>query len=143
MSKELNVIIYPTGKKTFCVRYQGKYHNLEEFREGIYGVKDARKDATEILKQLETQNRTIDDIRNSEDNTNKTFNNYYQKARAIRDEANKNASDKKKYHQLMSKHILLILGSKDISKITYNDVKLAFTPLYNSKKFSTFKKCKS
>lgn len=51
--KELYIRVYPSGKKTFCLLYNEKMIKIKEFREGIYSVFKARKDAIKLLKELE------------------------------------------------------------------------------------------
>jgi len=55
--KELKIMVYPTGRKSFFIEYkdkQGKTHKytLHEYRKGIYTQIDARKEATNILHRL-------------------------------------------------------------------------------------------
>lgn len=56
--KELYLWINPNGIKSFCVRIEEngkiKHIKLKEFREGIYSVAEARRDATKLLKELES-----------------------------------------------------------------------------------------
>lgn len=56
--KELYLWINPTGIKSFCIRIdengKRKHIKLKEFREGIYSVAEARKDAVKLLKELES-----------------------------------------------------------------------------------------
>ena len=51
--KELYIWIYPSKKKTFSLLYDGHYYMIKEFREGIFSVADARKEAIKMLKDLE------------------------------------------------------------------------------------------
>lgn len=80
--KELYIRISPNGAKFFYIKYkqnsQVKTFKLKEFREGIYSVSDARKDARVILEKLETGKSTIADIRNK-DKDKITFRAYYEK----------------------------------------------------------------
>ena len=50
--KELYIWVYPSGIKTFSLYYDKKYMKIAEFREGIYSVAEARKDAIKLLKEL-------------------------------------------------------------------------------------------
>ena len=56
--KELYIWVNPNGIKSFCVRIdendKKKHIKIKEFREGIYSVAEARKDATKLLKELES-----------------------------------------------------------------------------------------
>lgn len=50
--KELYLIVYPTGIKTFCLKQNNSFTKIKNFREGIYSVADARKEAASNLKRL-------------------------------------------------------------------------------------------
>ena len=53
--KELYICVYEKTKmKTFSLYYNKHYIKIKEFREGIYSVAEARKDATKLLKELES-----------------------------------------------------------------------------------------
>ena len=56
--KELYIWVNPNGIKSFCIRInekgKTKHIKLKEFREGIYSVAEARKDALKLLKELES-----------------------------------------------------------------------------------------
>ena len=52
--KELYIWVNPSGMKTFSLRHGGKYIKIKEFRENIYSVAEARRDATKLLKELES-----------------------------------------------------------------------------------------
>lgn len=52
--KELVICVYEKSKmKTFSLYCNKKYIKIKEFREGIYSVTEARRDATKLLKELE------------------------------------------------------------------------------------------
>lgn len=50
--KELYIIVYPSGIKTFSLKFNDKFMKINEFREGIYSVAEARKEAIALLKKL-------------------------------------------------------------------------------------------
>ena len=52
--KELYVKVYPSGIKTFVLKVNAKYLKIKEFRAGLYSVAEARKEALELLKKIET-----------------------------------------------------------------------------------------
>uniref|UniRef100_UPI00112FB7A2 Arm DNA-binding domain-containing protein n=1 Tax=Campylobacter lanienae TaxID=75658 RepID=UPI00112FB7A2 len=52
--KELYIFVYPSGIKTFYIKYKKTSIKLHNFREGIYSVAEARRDALKILKELES-----------------------------------------------------------------------------------------
>lgn len=51
--KELYLIVYPTGIKTFCLKQNNSFTKIKNFREGIYSVAEARRDAVAMLKVIE------------------------------------------------------------------------------------------
>ncbi|EAK2060198.1 DUF4102 domain-containing protein, partial [Campylobacter jejuni] len=51
--KELYIFVYPSGQKTFSIKINDKYTKLKEFRENIYSVAEARKEAIQFLKEFE------------------------------------------------------------------------------------------
>ncbi|EPH08080.1 hypothetical protein HMPREF9309_01335 [Campylobacter ureolyticus ACS-301-V-Sch3b] len=51
--KELYIWVNPSGIKTFFLRLKNdKTKKINEFRDGIYGVNEARKEAVDLLKKL-------------------------------------------------------------------------------------------
>ncbi|MCR4942179.1 MAG: site-specific integrase [Campylobacter sp.] len=64
--KELYIFIYPSGMKTFMLKYDEKYMKIKEFREGIYSVAEASNDANKLLKELES-GKSLDIIKGKDD----------------------------------------------------------------------------
>lgn len=50
--KELYIFVYPSGIKTFYIKYKKTSIKLHNFREGIYSVAEARRDAVNLLHRL-------------------------------------------------------------------------------------------
>lgn len=52
--KELYIKVYPSDLKIFVIQYKNINHfKLKEFRDGIYSVAEARRDAVELIKKFE------------------------------------------------------------------------------------------
>ena len=66
--KELCVFINPKGTKKFSLRLKQKgeviWYELKEFREGIYSVAEARKEALQKLKDLERADGNVEILKN-------------------------------------------------------------------------------
>lgn len=66
--KELYIWVNPNGIKSFCIRInekgKTKHIKLKEFREGIYSVAEARRDAMKMLKELEN-NKDLQSIKSN------------------------------------------------------------------------------
>ena len=60
--KELYIFVYPSGMKTFMLKYNDSFTKIKEFRENIYSVAEARKEAIKLLKELES-GKTIEMIK--------------------------------------------------------------------------------
>lgn len=64
--KELYIRVNPNGKKSFFIWYRENGYKkrclLKEFREGIYSIAEARKEALDKLKELES-GKTIDQLK--------------------------------------------------------------------------------
>ena len=64
--KELYIRVNPNGKKSFFIWYKENGYKkrclLKEFREGIYSIAEARKEALDKLKELES-GKTIDQLK--------------------------------------------------------------------------------
>ena len=66
--KELYIYVNPKGTKKFALRLNvdGKevFYGLKEFREGIYSVAEARKEALQKLKDLERADGNVEILKN-------------------------------------------------------------------------------
>lgn len=116
--KELCIFINPKGTKVFSLRIkQSKkttFHKLKEFREGIYSVFEARKDAVKILKELEN-GKDINNIKNG--NEKYKFKNLF--ALFMQQKVKKGLSDSytKKVIQMHEKYLLPSLAEIDVKNI--------------------------
>lgn len=130
--KELCIFINPKGTKIFSLRIKqnnkSNFHKLKEFREGIYSVSEARKDAINILKRLES-GRDIQTIKNC--NNKYIFKNLF--ALYIEQKIKKGLSDSytKKIIQMHEKYILPSLAQIDVKFIKYSDLLVILNTIYN------------
>ena len=123
--KELYIKIYPSGMKTFFIQHKNmNYFKLKEFREGIYSVAEARRDATELIKKFENGYvRSKDKYQLAA-----LFERYIDKKEKI-DQLNKTYLDKVKSR--IKIYILPKFGNVDIKDIRFDDLKTILTPLFN------------
>lgn len=123
--KELYIKVYPSGLKIFVIQYKSINHfKLKEFREGIYSVAEARKDAIELIRKFENG------FVRSKDKYQLTalFEKYIDKKEKI-DQLDKTYLDKVKSR--IKKYILPKFGNVDIKDIKFNDLKNILMPLFN------------
>lgn len=52
--KELYIWVNPSGIKTFFILHNGKTRKLGKFKQGVYGVEQAREEALKISKRLKS-----------------------------------------------------------------------------------------
>lgn len=123
--KELYIKVYPSGMKTFFIQYKSVTHfKLKEFREGIYSVAEARRDATEIIKKFENGF-----VRSKEKyQLGILFEKYIDKKERI-DQLKKSYLDK--IRSMMSAYILPKFSDTDIKDIKFSDLNAVLTPLFN------------
>jgi len=118
--RELYVYVYPTGKKSFFLRHNGRNHRLGEFRVGIYGVSEARAEATKLLYDL-----THNIVRS-------TFGELVEQYLLI-----KSKSCSPKYVERMSnrlnRYLLPSLGNIQVDSITRSQLINLLFPLFNDK----------
>lgn len=123
--KELYIKVYPSGMKTFFIQYKHmNYFKLKEFREGIYSVAEARRDATEIVKKFENG------FVRSKDKYQLCafFEKFIDKKEKI-DGLSKEYLNRVKSR--MKAYILPKFGDVDIKDIKFNDIKSVLAPLFN------------
>lgn len=125
--KELYLRIYPSGMKTFCIRYKNKMIRLNEFREGIYSLKEARIDAIKILRKL-----IVDENYNLAINKTKyTFNFLYKQYIKILKNKCRNERYIKQIEQRIDKYLLPKLNNKNIADIKHSELLDILTNIYN------------
>ncbi|CUU70845.1 tyrosine-type recombinase/integrase [Campylobacter hyointestinalis] len=129
--KELYIFIYPSGKKTFNLKINSKFRRLNEFREKIYGLVQARNDAFIIIRELESNKfKNIQIINKKNDKylfknlTNQYLDSCYKKGLK--------STDKKA--KFIQNHLLPTLGMVDAKDIKYSDLLCLFKSIYISEK---------
>ncbi|MBZ7978547.1 tyrosine-type recombinase/integrase [Campylobacter sp. RM12642] len=125
--KELYLRIYPSGMKTFCIRYKNKMIKLHEFRENIYSIKEARADAIKILRKLlidENYNLSINRV-------NYNFSILYKQYIKIVQNKCRNERYVKQIMQRINKYLLPKLGDKNIADIKHSELLDILTSIYN------------
>lgn len=130
--KELYIWVNPNGIKSFCVRIdencKKKHIKIKEFREGIYSVAEARRDATKLLKELES-GKDIATIKGKNDKY--LFKNLFdlhitQKAkRGLKD------SYLKKIIDMTNNYLMPSLANRDIKSIKYSELLAIFNAIFN------------
>ena len=126
--KELYIWVYPSGIKTFSLYYDKKYMKIAEFREGIYSVAEARKDAIKLLKELK-DGKELDVIKGKSEKClyGALFDEYIkEKRRKVRTE-----STITKVVQRHQNYILPSLSKRNIREIKYDDIYKLIEPIYN------------
>lgn len=124
--KELYLRVYPSGMKTFCIRYKNKMIKLNEFREGIYSVKEARIDAIKLLKKILF-------YKNNNLNLNKKydFNILFKQYIKILQNKCRNERYVKQIYQRVNKYLIPKLGEKNIADIKHSELLNILTNIYN------------
>ena len=126
--KELYIWVNPSGKKTFSLRYNGQYIKLKEFREGIYSVYEARKDAIKLLKELES-GKDIDAVKGKSDKYK--FKNLF---KIFIDQKRKKGISEtylSKISKMNKGYILPKFGEKDVKTIKYSELLEVFNAIFN------------
>lgn len=126
--KELYIFIYPSGIKTFSIKINDRYIKLKEFRESIYSVAEARKEAISFLKALQ-DGKDIQMLKNGD--AKYKFKNLF--AIYIEQKRKKYLSENyiKKIIQMSEKYLLPSLGDLDVKNIKYTDLLVIFNAIYN------------
>ena len=126
--KELYIWINPSGMKTFSLRYRGKYIKIKEFRENIYSVAEARKDATKLLRELES-GKDIQTIRGKNDKYR--YKNLFDVYIAQKRKNGISESYIAKVVKMNEKYILPSFGERDIKMIKYSDILVILNAIFN------------
>lgn len=126
--KELYVFIYPSGMKTFMLKYNDAFTKIKEFRENIYSVAEARRDAVKLLKELESgKDITTIKGKNEKYHYKNLFNAYMEQKR-------KNGISESyiiKLVKMHEKYILPLFGDRDIKTIKYSDILSVLNTIFN------------
>lgn len=124
---ELIVFVYPSGIKSFALRVRsgGREKNipLKRFRQGIYSVAEARKQAIEKLKVIES---------GGELNTEKyLFKNLYEAFIAQKRKKGQAAHSIYAVQKLCNRHLLPYFGNLDAREIKYSKILSIFNGIFN------------
>ena len=127
--KELYLWLHPTGKKIFFIKLPNeKTCSLGEFREGIYSVSEARKEAQKVLKEL-SSGKDLEIIRGKSDKYK--FKNLFltyldgKIAKGLK----ANYTDKIKGH--FTHYVLPKTGEMDAKDIKYSTLRDILIPIFN------------
>lgn len=130
--KELYIFINPKGTKKFALRLNvdGKevLYGLKEFREGIYSVAEARKDAIAMLKRYQ-QLGSVDLLKNG--NEKYSFGNLFKLCIEQKQKKGLNLDYLRKATQMCEKYLLPSLAKRDVKTISYSDLLTILNAIYN------------
>ena len=126
--KELYIFVYPSGNKTFMLKFNEKYTKINAFRENLYSVAEARRDALKILKELES-GKDINTIMGKDEKYlyKNLFNTYI-------NQKIKNGISQSYIAKITKQHqnyILPSFGNKDIKTIKYSDIFAVLNAIFN------------
>ena len=127
--KELYVCVYEKAKmKTFSLYYNKHYIKIKEFREGIYSVADARRDATKLLKELES-GKDMATIKGKNDKY--LFKNLFELHIAQKQKRGLKDSYLKKIVDMANNYLMPSLASRDVKGIKYSELLAIFNAIFN------------
>lgn len=127
--KELYVCVYEKTKmKTFSLYYNKHYIKIKEFREGIYSVADARRDATKLLKELES-GKDMATIKGK--NEKYLFKNLFKLHIAQKQKRGLKDSYLKKIVDMANNYLMPSLASRDVKGIKYSELLAIFNAIFN------------
>lgn len=130
--KELYIWVNPNGIKSFCVRVdengKKKHIKIKEFREGIYSVAEARKDATKLLKELES-GKDIATIKGKNDKY--LFKNLFELYYAQKEKNGVSAGTLQHIRSRFERFLRGSLGDKDAKNIKYSDLLAICNAIFN------------
>lgn len=130
--KELVIFISPKGIKKFAIRIKQNdksiFKSLKEFRESIYTVADARKEAINLLRELEKTNDISILKKGNEKYKFKNLFDLYTEQK-IRNGLGEDYI--KRIKQVFKKYLLPSLENKDAKEIKYTHLLEIFKAIYN------------
>ena len=130
--KELCIFVNPKGTKKFALRLNvdGRevLYGLKEFREGIYSVAEARKDAIAMLKRYQ-QLGSVDLLKSG--NEKYSFGNLFKLCIEQKQKKGLNLDYLKKATQMCEKYLLPSLAKRDVKTISYSDLLTILNAIYN------------
>lgn len=109
---ELYLFVYPSGNKSFFIRKNNKFYKVGRFRQAIYNVSDARKDANAMLRVIETGG----DL----DSTKYLFKNLYERYIRQKYKQGLNKSYIAKIEGLCERYLLPDLAELDVKDIKFS-----------------------
>ena len=124
---ELIVFVYPSGIKSFALRVRKgdreKNIPLKRFRQGIYSVSEARKQAIEKLKIIESGGEI--------DTQKYLFKNLYKAFIAQKHRKGQTAHTIYTTKNLCNRHLLPYFGNLDAREIKYSKILSIFNGIFN------------
>lgn len=117
-----------TKMKTFSLYYNKHYIKIKEFREGIYSVADARRDATKLLKELES-GKDMATIKGK--NEKYLFKNLFELHIAQKQKRGLKDSYLKKIVDMANNYLMPSLASRDVKGIKYSELLAIFNAIFN------------
>lgn len=115
--------------KSFSLKYKDQVLKLNEFREGIYSVGEARKEAQIKLKELVSNHKDLRDLKNGNDKYK--FKNLFDLYLKQKIKNGLSAAYTKKITQMCEKYLLPSLANRDVKDIRYSDLLEIFNAIYN------------
>lgn len=126
--KELYIYINPNGIKSFFIKYYNKILKLKEFRDGIYGVVEARKEANKLIKELES-GKNMDQIKGGDEKY--IFKNLFS-AYTLKLLAKGDTQDYvKRACRTNDKYFMPKLANKDVKDIKYSELYEICNSIFN------------
>ena len=131
--KELYIYVNPKGTKKFALRLNvdGKevFYGLKEFREGIYSVAEARKEASQKLKDLERADGNVEILKNG--NEKYSFGNLF--SLYIEQQRKKGLTEGslKRTTLVCQKYLLPSLAKRDVKGIRQSDLLAILNAIFN------------
>ena len=131
--KELCVFVNPKGTKKFSLRIkQGNkttWCELKEFREGIYSVAEARKEAWQKLKDLEKADGNVEILKNG--NEKYSFGNLFELYIEQQRKKGLIESSLKRTTLVCQKYLLPSLAKRDVKGIRQSDLLAILNAIFN------------
>ena len=125
---ELILFVYPSGTKTFALRLRNgnkeKNIPLKRFRQGIYSVAEARKEATEKLRIIESGGEL--------DTDKYLFKNLYKDFIAQKRKKGQTQRTIRVVENLCNRHLLPHFGHLDVREIKYSNILSVFNTIFDS-----------
>lgn len=140
---ELIVFVYPSGIKSFALRVRnGKREKnipLKRFRQGIYSVSEARKEAIDKLKVIASGGEL--------DTQKYVFKNLYESFITQKHKKGQATSTIASARSLCEKHLLPYFGNLDAREIKYSNILSVFNKIFDkdnpkTPKLETIKRAK-